>query len=119
MRNKPPGISTMSGYASSLADTFRWIGLSVCSMPLPTHLMSIPETKVSCVDPGELLFRFVLEQYVDGLNNFHLGVLFAIDYHLVLAGLRPCGVSEMLLRETVVPTAIPRREIIGVLLERA
>jgi len=59
---------------------------------------------------------FILENYGNGINDAHTRICFAIKNDLVFGLPRLCVIQEVLLREAIVPTTVPHRECIGVLL---
>jgi hypothetical protein len=77
-----------------------------------------PDSHVSLHRPLSVPHQslLVLEKHIDGLDDLEIGVRLAIDDHLMLTRLRSRDMSKMLLRQAIVPAAVPCSEIIGVFL---
>ena len=61
----------------------------------------------------------VLEYDSNGFDDQLVGVRLAIDDDLVLCLFRPADIEVVLFSETVVPTAVPAREQVRIILEGA
>ena len=64
------------------------------------------------------LFAHAFENYIDGLDNSELRICLAINDQLVLGFSTFSDVHVVLLRQTVVPPAVPGSEQVGLVLPR-